>query len=82
MELMKNRVFLGRSCICCESVMLLSRLLTCKFLRKTHKYGVEEPKPHKDAMRLDALDGDTKWEDARKLEMGIVGVAFEILKPR
>ena len=33
-------------------------------------------------MRLDALDGDTKWEDARKLEMGIVGVAFEILKPR
>ena len=34
-----------------------------------YKYGVEIPKDYVDAMRLDKLNGNTKWADATKLEM-------------
>jgi hypothetical protein len=34
-----------------------------------YKYGVEVPRDHKDAMRLDKLNGNTKWEDASNTEL-------------
>ena len=42
--------------------------INSRIKKKTHKYGVEVPKSHKDTMRLDALAGDTKWEDDQKLK--------------
>ena len=36
---------------------------------KRYKYGFEIPKNYKDAMRLDKLNGNTKWANATKQEM-------------
>ena len=33
-------------------------------LKKTHKFGIEMPKTFKEAIELDAKNGDTKWMDA------------------
>ena len=49
--------------------------------KRTHKYGIEIPTSHKEAIRLDNLNGNTIWLDSRKHEMSNVGVSFEILKP-
>ena len=49
--------------------------------KRTHKYGIEIPTSHKEAIRLDTLNGNTLWADSHKLEMSNVGVAFEVLKP-
>ena len=35
-----------------------------------YKYGFEVPKNYKDAIRLDRINGNTRWQDATKLEMG------------
>jgi len=34
-----------------------------------YKYGIEIPRNYEDAMRLDRLNGNTKWSDATKLEL-------------
>ena len=47
--------------------------------KTTHKYGIEIPTSINDAIRIDAKNGNTFWQDAIKLEMFNVGVAFEIL---
>ena len=33
-----------------------------------HKYGVQVPRNHKEAMHLDSINGDAKWADAEKKE--------------
>jgi hypothetical protein len=33
-------------------------------------YDVEIPKDYRDAVRLDEINGNTKWQDCTKLEMG------------
>jgi hypothetical protein len=33
-------------------------------------YGVEIPKDYRDAVRLDEINGNTKWQGCTKLEMG------------
>jgi hypothetical protein len=35
-----------------------------------YMYGVEIPKDHRDAVRLDEINGNTEWQDCTKLEMG------------
>jgi hypothetical protein len=35
-----------------------------------YMYGVEIPKDYRDAVRLDEINGNTKWQDCTKLEMG------------
>jgi hypothetical protein len=35
-----------------------------RYLKRTHKFGIEVPKSVKDAMRLDAENGNTLWMDA------------------
>ena len=37
--------------------------------KRTHKYGIEIPSSHKDAISLDTLNGNTLWADSRELEM-------------
>ena len=34
-----------------------------------YMYGVEIPKDYNDALRLDAINGNTRWADATKREM-------------
>ena len=50
------------------------------YLKKTHKFGIEIPKTVKEATKLDANNGDTKWMDAILKEMTNIRVAFDILK--
>ena len=51
-----------------------------RYLKKTHKFGIEMSKTVKEAAELDAKSGDTKWIDAISKEMTNVRVAFDILK--
>ena len=51
-----------------------------RYLKKTHKFGVEIPKTVKKAAELDAKNEDTKCMDAILKEMTNVRVAFDILK--
>ena len=48
-----------------------------KYWARTHKYGIRIPKNIKEAIAIDAENGDTQWTDAIKLEMRNVRVAFE-----
>ena len=54
-------------------------LVKARVLKRTHKYGVEVPSTVKEALALDAKNGNTFWADAIKKEMFNVGIAFEIL---
>jgi hypothetical protein len=48
-----------------------------KYWQRTHKYGVRIPNTIKEALRIDAENGNTLWWDAILLEMSNVRVAFE-----
>ena len=50
-----------------------------RFLKKSHKFGVEVPTSIKEAYRLDQKNNNTLWRDAIKKEMTNVAVAFHIL---
>ena len=39
------------------------------WMAKVYKYGYEVPRNHDDAMRLDAMNKNTKWLDAESLEL-------------
>ena len=47
--------------------------------RVSHKYGVELPKSVKEALEIDARNGNDLWRDAIKKEMTNLKVAFDIL---
>ena len=49
-----------------------------KFIRKSHKYGVEIPKSVQHALQIDERTGTTFWSEAIKKEMKNVMVAFEL----
>ena len=51
-----------------------------RYLKKTHKFGIEIPKTAKEAAELDAKNGDTKWMDAILKEITNVRVTFDIMK--
>ena len=44
-----------------------------------YKYGVENPRPVKEAYALDEKNGNTLWRDAINREMENLKVAFDIL---
>ncbi len=50
-----------------------------RYLRRTHKYGIEVPKTVRQAYDLDRINGNTLWADAIAKEMKNVRVAFRIL---
>jgi hypothetical protein len=52
-----------------------------RYLKRTHKFGIEVPKSVKQSMRLGKKNQDTYWEDAIAKEMKEVKVTFKILKP-
>jgi hypothetical protein len=52
---------------------------TTRYLKRTHKFGIEIPKTVKEALALDHKNGNTLWADAIAKEMREVRIAFNIL---
>jgi hypothetical protein len=48
-----------------------------KYMRTTHKFGIDIPNSVKHAIMLDEANGNTLWQDAIKKEMGKVRVAYK-----
>jgi Reverse transcriptase (RNA-dependent DNA polymerase) len=48
-----------------------------KYWQRTHKFGIRIPKSIREALKVDAENGNTLWWDAIVLEMSNVKVAFE-----
>jgi len=64
----------------CDSIISLVKKRQTRYMKKTHKFGVEVPKIAKEATELDQRNGDTKWTDSISKEMTNVRVVFDILK--
>ncbi len=52
---------------------------TTRYLKRTHRFGIEVPKTVKKALDLDRKNGNTLWVDAIAKEMKEVCIAFNIL---
>jgi hypothetical protein len=52
---------------------------TTRYLKRTHKFGIEVPKTVKEDLDLDRKNGNTLWADAIAKEMNEVCIAFNIL---
>ncbi len=52
---------------------------TTRYLKRTHKFGIEVPRTVKIALALDRKNGSTLWADAITKEMKEVHIAFNIL---
>ncbi len=52
---------------------------TPRYLKRTHKFGIEVPKTVKEALALDCKNSNTLWADAIAKEMKEVRIAFNIL---
>ena len=50
-----------------------------RYLKRTHKFGIEVPKTVAEAHDLDRKNGNTLWMDAIAKEMREVRKAFEII---
>ena len=63
-----------------DSIIYLVKKRQTRYFKKPHTFGIEMPKIVKEAAKLDAKNGDTKWMNAISKEMTNVRVAFDILK--
>ena len=63
-----------------DSIISLVKKRQTRYLKKTHKFGIDMPKTVKESAKLYAKNGDTKWMDAILKEMTNVRVDFDILK--
>ena len=52
---------------------------SARYLKRTHKFGIELPKTVKEALALDRKNGNTLWADGIAKEMNEVHKAFDIL---
>ena len=62
-----------------DRIISLVRKRNLRYLKQTHKFGIELPKTVKEAFELDKKNGNTLWADAIAKEMRDVRVAFKIL---
>ena len=53
-----------------------------RYLKRSHKFGIELPKTVEKALILDTMYGNTLWADATSKEMENVRVAFKVLPVR
>ena len=53
-----------------------------RYLKKSHKFGIELPMTVEQALTLDAKNDHTLWVDAISKEMENVRVAFKVLPDR
>ena len=63
-----------------DRIISLVKKRQTRYLKKTHKFGIEMPKTVKEADELDTNNGDTKRMDAIAKEMTNIRVAFDIMK--
>jgi hypothetical protein len=62
-----------------DQIISLVRKRTTRYLKRTHKFGIEVPKTVKEALELGHKNGNTLWADAIAKEMKEVRIAFNIL---
>jgi hypothetical protein len=62
-----------------DQIIFLVHRRTTRYLKRTHKFGIEIPKTVKEALALDRKNGNTLWADAVAKEMREVRIAFNIL---
>ncbi len=62
-----------------DQIISLVRKQTTRYLKRTHKFGIEVPKTVKEALALDRKNDNTFWADAIAKEMKEVRIAFNIL---
>ena len=62
-----------------DQIISLVHRRTTRYLKMTHKFGIEIPKTVKEALALDRKNGNTLWTDAIAKEMREVHIAFNIL---
>jgi hypothetical protein len=62
-----------------DRIISLVKKRNTRYLKRTHKFGIELPKTVKEALELDKKNGNTFWADAIAKEMKDVCVPFKIL---
>ncbi len=62
-----------------DRIISLVHKRTTRYLKWTHKFGIEVPESDKEALDLDRKNGNTLWADAIAKEMKEVCIAFNIL---
>jgi hypothetical protein len=62
-----------------DRIISLVSKWTTRYLKRTHKFGIEVPKTVKEALALDSKNGTTLWADAIAKEKKEVCIAFNIL---
>ena len=63
-----------------ERIISLVKKRSARYLKKTHKFGIELPKTVAEAYALDKKNGNTYWADAIEKEMRNVRIAFKTLE--
>jgi hypothetical protein len=63
----------------CDRIISRVCKRTTRYLKRTHKFGIEVPKTVKEALDLERKNGNTLWADAIAKEMKEVCIAFNIL---
>jgi hypothetical protein len=63
----------------CDLIISLVHKRTTRYLKRTHKFGIEVPKTVKEALDLDCKNVNILWADAIAKEMKEVCIAFNIL---
>ncbi len=66
----------------CDRIISLVWKQMTRYLKRTHKFGIEVPKTVKEAFDLDCKNGNTFWADEIAKEMKGVCIAFNILPDR
>jgi hypothetical protein len=62
-----------------DRIISLVKRRNTRYLKRTHKFGIELPKTVPEALAIDRKNGNTLWADAIAKEMKNVRVAFKIL---
>ncbi len=62
-----------------DRIISLVKRRNTRYLKQTHKFGIEMPKTVQEALALDRHNGNTLWADAIAKELRNVKVAFKIL---
>ena len=62
-----------------DSIIAQVKRRSARYLKRTHKWGLEVPQSVDDALAIDKRNGNTFWADAIAKEMKNVRVAFKIL---
>ena len=62
-----------------DCIISLVRRRNPRYLKKTHKFGIEVPTPVDEVLELDKENGDTHWSDVISSDINNVKVAFDVL---